>query len=40
MALMCPATTEADVDRHTEVFAEAIEALGWHRRGGSATVDP
>jgi glutamate-1-semialdehyde 2,1-aminomutase len=27
MALMCPATTEADVDRHTEVFAEAIDAL-------------
>ncbi len=27
MALMSPATTEADVDRHTEVFAEAIRAL-------------
>ncbi len=27
MALMSPATTVADVDRHTEVFAEAIEAL-------------
>jgi glutamate-1-semialdehyde 2,1-aminomutase len=27
MALMCPATTEADVDRHTEVFAELIDAL-------------
>jgi glutamate-1-semialdehyde 2,1-aminomutase len=27
MALMCPATTEADVDRHTEVFAEAVAAL-------------
>jgi glutamate-1-semialdehyde 2,1-aminomutase len=27
MALMSPATTAADVDRHTEVFAEAIEAL-------------
>jgi len=27
MALMCPATTEADVDRHTEAFAEAVEAL-------------
>ncbi len=27
MALMSPATTEADVDRHTEVFAEAIAAL-------------
>ena len=27
MALMSPATTEADVDRHTEVFEEAVEAL-------------
>ena len=27
MALMSPATTEADVDRHTAVFAQAIEAL-------------
>ena len=27
MALMCPATTQADVDRHTEVFAEAVAAL-------------
>ena len=27
MALMSPATTEADVDRHTEAFAEAVEAL-------------
>jgi glutamate-1-semialdehyde 2,1-aminomutase len=27
MALMCPATTRADVDRHTEVFAEAVAAL-------------
>ena len=27
MALMSPATTEADVDRHTTVFAQAIEAL-------------
>src|SRR3954471_13208378 len=27
MALMCPATTEADVDRHTEVFGEAVRAL-------------
>ena len=27
MALMCPATTEADVDRHTEVFAEVAEEL-------------
>jgi glutamate-1-semialdehyde 2,1-aminomutase len=28
MALMSPATTEADVDRHTEVFAEATAAIG------------
>jgi len=27
MALMSPTTTVADVDRHTEVFAEAVEAL-------------
>ena len=27
MALMCPATTEVDVDRHTEVFAEAVHDL-------------
>ncbi|HEX7297500.1 MAG TPA: aminotransferase class III-fold pyridoxal phosphate-dependent enzyme, partial [Solirubrobacteraceae bacterium] len=27
MALMSPATTADDVDRHTEVFAEAVEAL-------------
>ncbi|HEX5017559.1 MAG TPA: transaminase [Actinomycetes bacterium] len=27
MALMCPATTEADVDLHTRVFAEAIDEL-------------
>jgi glutamate-1-semialdehyde 2,1-aminomutase len=27
MALMSPATTEDDVDRHTEVFAEAVQAL-------------
>jgi len=27
MALMSPATTEADVDRHTEVFAQAVSAL-------------
>ena len=27
MALMCPATTEADVDRHTEAFAEAVDSL-------------
>jgi glutamate-1-semialdehyde 2,1-aminomutase len=27
MALMCPATTDADVDRHTELFTEAVAAL-------------
>jgi len=27
MALMSPATTEADVDRHTEVFAAAVNEL-------------
>ena len=27
MALMAPTTTEADVDRHTEVFAAAVAAL-------------
>ncbi|WP_034090189.1 transaminase [Streptacidiphilus albus] len=27
MALMCPATTEADVDTHTAVFAEALAEL-------------
>ena len=27
MALMCPATTEQDVDRHTEVFGEAVADL-------------
>jgi glutamate-1-semialdehyde 2,1-aminomutase len=27
MALMCPATTAEDVDRHTEVFAEACTEL-------------
>jgi glutamate-1-semialdehyde 2,1-aminomutase len=27
MALMCPATTEADVDTHTEVFAAAVADL-------------
>ena len=27
MALFCPAHTEADVDRHTEVFGEALAAL-------------
>jgi glutamate-1-semialdehyde aminotransferase len=27
MALMSPSTTASDVDRHTEVFAEAVDAL-------------
>jgi glutamate-1-semialdehyde 2,1-aminomutase len=27
MALMCPDTVEADVDRHTEVFTEAVDDL-------------
>ena len=27
MALMCPQTTPADVDRHTEVFADALDTL-------------
>jgi glutamate-1-semialdehyde 2,1-aminomutase len=27
MALMCPATTDADVDRHTEAFSEALAEL-------------
>jgi glutamate-1-semialdehyde 2,1-aminomutase len=27
MALMCPATTEADVDDHTRAFGEALDAL-------------
>jgi glutamate-1-semialdehyde 2,1-aminomutase len=27
MALMCPATTEADVDLHTQIFSEAAREL-------------
>jgi glutamate-1-semialdehyde 2,1-aminomutase len=27
MALMCPATSEADVDRHHEIFSDAVEEL-------------
>ncbi len=27
MALMCPTTTQADVDRHTSAFAEVVQAL-------------
>jgi glutamate-1-semialdehyde 2,1-aminomutase len=30
MALMSPATTEADVDRHTAVFQEVLAALAGH----------
>jgi glutamate-1-semialdehyde 2,1-aminomutase len=29
MALMAPTTTEADVDRHTEGFAEAVSSLAY-----------
>src|SRR5438132_1433999 len=32
MALISPATSEADVDRHTEVFAEATAAIAKHTR--------
>jgi glutamate-1-semialdehyde aminotransferase len=28
MALMAPTTTEADVDLHTEVFADAVKMMG------------
>ena len=31
MALMCPETTEADVDAHTEAFATAVSALAERR---------
>jgi glutamate-1-semialdehyde 2,1-aminomutase len=27
MALICPATTEDDIDLHTRVFCESVEAL-------------
>jgi len=27
MALMCPATTETDIDLHTKIFAEAAREL-------------
>ena len=30
MALMCPDTTEADVDRHTEAFDQAAAELVGH----------
>ena len=38
MALMSPATTEADVDRHTEVFAEAARELTGLARDDAARV--
>jgi glutamate-1-semialdehyde 2,1-aminomutase len=31
MALMCPATTAEDVDRHAEVFADAVDELRLER---------
>ena len=31
MALMCPATTTEDVDRHTEVFGAAVAELAGDR---------
>ena len=40
MALMCPATTEADVDRHTDVFAEAVAALSPGRGAARARSAP
>ena len=27
MALMCPTTQASDVDRHTELFAEAVQGI-------------
>jgi len=27
MALMCPATTQSDIDTHTKVFASALDEL-------------
>ena len=33
MALMCPATTEADVDQHTDAFGEAVVALAGQGAG-------
>jgi glutamate-1-semialdehyde 2,1-aminomutase len=38
MALIAPAVTEADVDRHTEVFRESVAALAGVARLGAATV--
>ena len=39
MALFSPAHSEADVDRHTEVFGEAVDALllGWLRSSSGST---
>jgi glutamate-1-semialdehyde aminotransferase len=31
MALMAPTTTPKDVDKHTEVFADAVDVLAWER---------
>jgi hypothetical protein len=31
MALLAPAVTEADVDRHTEVFRESVSVEGLFR---------
>ena len=31
MALLAPAVTQADVDRHTEVFRESVQAGGLYR---------
>jgi glutamate-1-semialdehyde 2,1-aminomutase len=35
MALMSPATTQADVDRHTEVFDEALSEITNEGLGGT-----
>ena len=39
MALMSPATTAADVDRHTEVFGEAIAELAATAVAAAASAD-
>ena len=41
MALMCPATTEADVDRHSEVFDAALaELFAGSRRANTRAGEP
>ncbi|KAI8466121.1 MAG: pyridoxal phosphate-dependent transferase [Monoraphidium minutum] len=40
MALMCPATSEADVDRHTQVFRESVELLLGAREPAAAPGAP